>query len=97
MKITTRGNLILNEAEIELVESVAREEQAKREEKAGTEIAYVEVWPDEKDPLELCVEVKFKSPITRLARITGYLSSINRWNDGKKAELADRVSHDIDF
>lgn len=30
----------------------------------------------------------------RLRRITGYLvGTIDRWNDGKKAELKDRVKH----
>ena len=30
----------------------------------------------------------------RLRRITGYLvSTIDRWNEAKKAELLDRVSH----
>lgn len=34
--------------------------------------------------------VKFE----RLRRITGYLvGTVNRWNDGKKAELKDRVKH----
>ena len=33
-------------------------------------------------------------PMVRLARITGYLTSdVARWNDAKKAELADRVKH----
>ena len=32
----------------------------------------------------------------RLRRITGYLvGSLERWNDGKKAEEADRVKHDV--
>ena len=30
---------------------------------------------------------------TRIRRITGYLSSIYAFNDGKKAELNDRVKH----
>lgn len=31
----------------------------------------------------------------RLRRITGYLvGDVSRWNDGKKAELDDRVKHD---
>lgn len=33
-------------------------------------------------------------PYTRIRRITGYLvSDIDRWNDGKYAELMDRVCH----
>ena len=33
--------------------------------------------------------VKFE----RIRRITGYLSEVDNWNDGKRAELADRVKH----
>ena len=33
----------------------------------------------------------------RLRRITGYLvGTVDRWNDGKKAELKDRVKHESD-
>ena len=32
--------------------------------------------------------------ITRVRRITGYLSTEDRFNDGKLAELKDRVNHD---
>lgn len=33
-------------------------------------------------------------PFERLRRITGYLvGDVNRWNDGKRAELNDRVKH----
>ena len=31
--------------------------------------------------------------IRRIRRITGYLSTIDRFNDAKQAELADRVKH----
>ena len=34
-------------------------------------------------------------PFERLRRITGYLvGTVDRWNDGKKAELNDRVKHE---
>ena len=34
-------------------------------------------------------------PFQRLRRITGYLvGDISRWNDGKLAELKDRVKHE---
>lgn len=41
------------------------------------------------------LEVVMKSrPFERLRRITGYLvGSTDRWNDGKTAELKDRVVH----
>ena len=33
-------------------------------------------------------------PFERIRRITGYLvGSTDRWNQGKRAELADRVTH----
>lgn len=36
-------------------------------------------------------------PFQRIRRITGYLTGdINTWNNGKKAELADREKHDAD-
>lgn len=35
-------------------------------------------------------------PFERLRRITGYLvGTIDRWNDGKQAELNDREKHSI--
>ena len=35
-------------------------------------------------------------PFERLRRITGYLvGTIDRWNDGKLAELKDRSKHEI--
>ena len=35
-------------------------------------------------------------PFERLRRITGYLvGSLERWNDGKKAEEHDRVKHTV--
>lgn len=33
--------------------------------------------------------VKFE----RIRRVTGYLSNVDNWNDGKRAELAERVRH----
>ena len=34
------------------------------------------------------------TPFERIARITGYLTTtVDRWNDAKRAELADRVKH----
>lgn len=37
-------------------------------------------------------DVKFE----RIRRITGYLvGDANRWNNGKKAELAERVKHGL--
>ena len=39
-------------------------------------------------------EIKKIVEVKRIRRITGYLiSNINLWNDAKKCELKDRVSH----
>ena len=36
-----------------------------------------------------------KAPFERIRRITGYLvGTMDQWNDGKRAEEADRVKHD---
>lgn len=36
-------------------------------------------------------------PFERIRRVTGYLSQdYRRWNDGKQAELKDRVKHSIE-
>lgn len=33
---------------------------------------------------------------THICRITGYLAKIERFNSAKRAEVRDRVKHDID-
>ena len=42
---------------------------------------------------EVVLQAKKKSNITRIRRITGYMSKVNNFNDSKRAELNDRVSH----
>lgn len=41
------------------------------------------------------LDYKFQSvPFERIRRITGYLvGTLDKWNDGKRAEEADRVKH----
>lgn len=43
------------------------------------------------------LDVKYNiMSFVRLARITGYLTTtVDRWNDAKRAELHDRVKHGI--
>lgn len=39
---------------------------------------------------------KHSAPFVRLRRITGYLTnSLERWNNGKRAEEKDRVKHNV--
>lgn len=56
----------------------------------GKKLASVEVKVDGDD-----VEITSheKSPITRLRRITGYLSRVDNFNDAKRAELTARQVH----
>lgn len=44
------------------------------------------------------VELYYKiAPFERIRRITGYLvGTVDRWNDAKRVELADRVKHGTD-
>ena len=44
---------------------------------------YVNIWYYDRVPFE------------RIRRVTGYLSSVARWNNGKVAELHDRVKHPV--
>ena len=40
---------------------------------------------------------KHSVPFVRIRRVTGYLvSDLSRWNNGKKAELKDRVKHGVE-
>lgn len=45
------------------------------------------------DGEELVVKAAEHSPIKRVRRITGYLSTVDRFNDAKQSELEDRVYH----
>jgi len=46
---------------------------------------------------EIQMDWKIKRPkFERIRRITGYLvGTVDRWNNGKKAELYDRVKHNV--
>lgn len=44
---------------------------------------------------EISFRVLGVSPITRIRRITGYLSKVENFNDAKKAELRGRKMHDL--
>ena len=44
---------------------------------------------------EVVVKAMEKSPIRRVRRITGYLSSFDNFNDAKVAECTDRTNHQL--
>lgn len=37
--------------------------------------------------------VLYRVPFERIRRITGYLTPVQNFNNGKRAELADRITH----
>ena len=48
------------------------------------------------DYVNLSYKYKNDVPFERIRRITGYLvGTLDRFNDGKRAEEADRVKHDV--
>jgi anaerobic ribonucleoside-triphosphate reductase activating protein len=76
----------VTEAEIQAIVN----EEKQLWEKKGKSLGKIEV-SIEND--ELVVKASERSPITRVRRITGYLSTIDHFNDAKQAELLDRVKH----
>jgi hypothetical protein len=42
---------------------------------------------------EIVVEASEKSPIRRVRRITGYLSTLEQFNSAKRSECGDRIEH----
>lgn len=94
MKIFTQGiyvelsnNPILPEQEIEA--------QAKRAiNKYGRRLRGITINVEEDDYLTVSYDCGAQ-PFQRLRRITGYLvGTLDRWNNGKRAEEHDRVKHD---
>ena len=91
-------NLVINSVEVTADDGISQEEieiYLQEEQK---------IWSNKKKTLgkmivKLCgdgeVEIKTieKSPIKRIRRITGYLSTVDRFNDAKRAELEGRVTH----
>ncbi len=47
------------------------------------------------DGEEIILTATEKSPIRRIRRITGYLSSIDNFNDAKVAECTERTRHTL--
>lgn len=74
--------------EAEIAEIVATEKTLWRAQ--NKEIAEIHISVEEEELVITSIE---RSPIKRVRRITGYLSTNERFNDAKQAELSDRVSH----
>ncbi len=88
MVINTQGATLAQEEIDEYVNYV----QAKNPEQ---EIAVLNLNVDG-DYVNLSYKFKNDVPFERIRRITGYLvGTLDRFNDGKRAEEADRVKHDV--
>lgn len=74
--------------EKEIAEIVDQEIEIWRQ--AGKTLAEVRVSRSEDG---IMVESLERSPIKRLRRITGYISSLDSFNYAKRTEARDRVSH----
>lgn len=85
MKIITNGNV--SQKEIDVIVA----EEKERLEAKGKELATIEISVVGQEELE--VKTWAKSDIRRVRRITGYLSTVERFNDAKQEELRDRVVH----
>lgn len=88
MKIVTAEKLSQEE-----LQKIVDEEKAYWAEK-GKELGEVHIRRD-KENGDLVVTSYPTSPITRIRRITGYLSNQNNFNAAKRAELADREKHEV--
>ena len=61
--------------------------------KYGDNVIGITIKPDG-EFVDLEYELKNSPPFQRLRRITGYLvGTMDRWNNGKRAEERDRVKH----
>jgi hypothetical protein len=63
--------------------------------KYGRALISVELKPDG-EYMDICYRTQ-KVPFERIRRITGYLvGTLDKWNDGKRAEEKDRVKHGVE-
>ena len=87
VKITTTGGII---SDTEIQAYIDR----GREKRPGQKLLSVNIRLDgEYVDLEYCYDGK---PFERIRRITGYLvGTLDRFNNAKKAEVLDRVTHEI--
>lgn len=88
MKITVKGGII-SDVEKDAYETYVKKNYPKN---AVSEVVV------KLDGYYVDLTVKFKDnqPFERIRRVTGYLSTdYRRFNNGKRAEVQDRISHDV--
>lgn len=87
MKVTVVGGTISEEEQQEYIDRAI--------EKYGKHVTELIIKVDG-DYVDLEYILDEKRPFQRLRRITGYLvGSLDRWNNGKRAEEHDRVKHSV--
>ena len=86
MRVDVIGDEQLNDEEIQAYVDRAIS-------KYGNNVTGITIKPDG-EFVDLEYELKNNPPFQRLRRITGYLvGTMDRWNNGKRAEERDRVKH----
>lgn len=88
MKLIVHEGVTLSEEEKQAIFKKEVEHWEKKGKLLNT--VHIEKSDDEN---ELIVTSTAKSRITRVRRITGYLSNVNNFNSAKKAEMEDRKAH----
>lgn len=85
MEVVVKNGTISEEEKNKYIEYVSAKDPNR-------ELVYLEIALDG-DYAEL--QYKFEDiPFERIRRVTGYLTgTLDRWNDAKRAEEADRVKH----
>jgi hypothetical protein len=82
--------ITLTDSDIELITTDTKEASRIN----GKEVLYVVVKADPLDAEYFYTEIHYKQPITRLRRITGYLSNLSNFNPAKRAEALNRRPQD---
>ena len=94
MKYSTKINNIPIYAEKELSQKEATHilDYVLHHKSEKDEVASVDV-KKENDEYHLDIHYVQPEKIERIARITGYLSNVKKWNNAKREELKDRTTH----
>lgn len=94
-EITKDGITIITDLEDMTDEEFVKYSEAVIKHNGGTlkDVIKIEVKDRQDGTVDLSYDKASTVKFERIARITGYLSEISNWNDGKRAELHDRVKH----
>ncbi len=90
MEVMMQIQVVVNSEIDEIQKEQIIAEEKERGEKMGKELSKVEITVNGD---EITIKSFEKSPIRRVRRITGYMSTVDRFNAAKVDELNDRVIH----